>query len=733
MLRVFRWTAAWAALFLIPLAWTQASMQRPKPDRIELTGGTGKNAWRIVYGSPSSADARFVVLEKNRAWFSHGYWLRLLDTEKGTVLGRWRLPGVVLKITPQGDKAEVEVDLGKQGDREFHEKLTFDPAAPKVPEWPMNWFLPIRVSRTEAAGVGSQPMAEVLNPKTKLNSEITSKEIPAFEKAIERDPFNPWFRVALARMLRASGDARADAVLRQAVEIPGTDFHELLPIAAFLDSTQESEGARLAFDRGYRDFIQRGYDPRLMFVLIGRLLLYTPVSATGEQRAEIMERIYRVAPGAEGATYAWAAYAEEAAREGKNEEAQRWRTRAGASQQMLAPFDPSSGFGLMTDRALLAIMGFVIAVPAYIVVLYRRYRPQRRKDRAGSRSSKLGFTNLQYWTRSQRFGFLLLVLGGWMAVGVAGIYSQAIMNSATIPMGMGMGNFAGPVNVWHLETKFPASADRDLLLAMAYQHSGDVAKAEPIYRRLPDFAESWNNLGVILKNSGKEQEARQAFEQALKLEPDLAEASLNLGRPASDEWTRIHQQYVPGSPMLATPRRHHLDHAFLGSTRDQVWMRALAGPFAGSNVGELFSLTTDAALTESSGVARVVLVALMILALALLFLIPRRDVSEPSGPRHWILEVLFPGTAPQWSVLGGLVLLVWCYLLVQGLLTWRIGSPYLMTTIAFPNISRSYLVEPMGVDFFAMINPGWKMLYLAPAVLFLVNLVMVRRGRDVRT
>ncbi|MGH9555512.1 MAG: tetratricopeptide repeat protein [Terriglobales bacterium] len=725
-------------LLLSSLAWAETAMQRPQPDRIEITGGAGKSAWKLTYGSLASAEAHFAPGEIGRAWFSHGFWLRSIDTEKGTVIGRWRMPGSVLKLVPQGGRVEVEFDLGKEDEREFHEKLTFDPAAPKVPEWPMGWLLPMRVSRNEAMGAGSKPLPDIFNPKSAIKPEAAREEIPAFEEAVRRDPFDPWLRVALARLLRVSKDARADTVLRQAVELPSADYLELLPIAAFLDGIKEQGAARMAFDRGYRDFLERGYDPRLLFVLIGRLILYTPVEPSREQRPELMERLYRIGPGAEGAPMAWQAYADELAKEGKTEDAQRWRSRAGRHEELLAPFDALSGFGIAADRALLAIMALILAAPLYLVVLYRRYLPQRRLDRASQRpsgivGSRFGFTNLQYWSRRERIAFLVIVLGGWIASGLTSVYAQGILRSAAIPIGLGMGSFAGPVNIRHLETKLPATAERDLLLAMAYQHSGDTGKAEQTYRRIPQFAESWNNLGVILKNAGKNQEAQQAFEQALKINPRLAESALNLGRPPSDEWTRWHQEFLPGRPMLATPKRQQMNQAFLGSTRNQVWLRALAGPFAGPSVGDLISLTSSTGLMETTGMVSGLFLALLVLALVLLFVIPRREVSQPAGPRHWVWEVLIPGTSPRWGVLGGAVLLGWCYLLVQGLLAWRFGSPYLMTFIALPNLSRAYLVEMTGDATMGLVNPGWELLYLAPALLFLLNLVVVWRSRSATT
>ncbi|MGH9650394.1 MAG: hypothetical protein ACRD3I_07975, partial [Terriglobales bacterium] len=199
-----RATAALSVLLLPSLAWAEAALQRPQPDRIEISGGAGKTAWKLAYGTLASTEAHFASGEAGRAWFGHGFWLRLMDTEKGTVLGRWRMPGAVLKLTPQGGKVEVEFDLGKDEEREFHEKLTFDPAVPKVAEWPMGGLLPMRVSRNEAMGAGSKSLPDIFNPKSQIKAEDARQEIPAFEEAARRDPFNPWLRVALARLLRVA-------------------------------------------------------------------------------------------------------------------------------------------------------------------------------------------------------------------------------------------------------------------------------------------------------------------------------------------------------------------------------------------------------------------------------------------------------------------------------------------------------------------------------------------------
>ena len=115
-----------------------------------------------------------------------------------------------------------------------------------------------------------------------------------------------------------------------------------------------------------------------------------------------------------------------------------------------------------------------------------------------------------------------------------------------MPLSATSGTFAGAATIAHFEG-LPKTAERDLLLAMAYQRDGQLEKAEALYRQLPQFPESWNNLGALLKDSGKQQEAQQAFERALQLDPNIAEAKLNLGNPPSDMWTESHKRYLPES------------------------------------------------------------------------------------------------------------------------------------------------------------------------------------------
>jgi hypothetical protein len=124
-------------------------------------------------------------------------------------------------------------------------------------------------------------------------------------------------------------------------------------------------------------------------------------------------------------------------------------------------------------------------------------------------------------------------------------------------------------------------------------------------------------------------------------------------------------------------------------------------------------------------------IALATFAVALLFLIPSRAVTQPPEKMFVVWEIVFPGGSRHWGYLGGLALLAWAYFLLQDLLIFWKGSPYIMTMIALPNLELSYGIPVKGSYEAALrlVNPSWVWVYLAPAVLFVVNLLLVLRDK----
>lgn len=585
-------TATWAAT----LAHAAEAQLNVVSDReLEITGGAGKQAWRLRYGRLVAAklNPRFTLADGNRAWFSHAGWLRLIDTGKGTVTGRWHFPGDIVRLAPQGTRLQIEVEERLNAGQTYHRIVFFDPAAPRVPWWPTNWVLSSKLPLAEVQSLLPASFSSTV-AGTKVSADEAKKAIPELEEVARRDPHAPWFQVLLGRALKDIGDARAAAVLRQGVQVSASDYTELLPISVFLDKLGEPDLATEAFERGYKNFWERGNDPRMFTTLLSRLMVYAPGNESlgqpeSKQRRECIERMYRLTPYGEAADLAWGVYADYMNGSGQAAEAQLWRSRADEARRSGALSFWSPGIGSSIDQCILIVFAVFISAGLYCLVMAARYRPQHRFDvesrkKGGVLGRFPGLLNSQYWTRRERVALFSMVFVGWYTCGLAQEYIQAIFTLATMPISIGGGSYAGPANIAALESRLRGSPERDLMVALAYQQDGQRDKAAGLYRALPEFPESWNNLGVILKEAGKDDEARAAFEKALQLDPSFAEAALNLGRPPSNYWTEIHQKYVPDRPMLSPPRGKRQERALLGGSPARLYLRALAGPFAGGSM-----------------------------------------------------------------------------------------------------------------------------------------------------
>ena len=255
------------------------------------------------------------------------------------------------------------------------------------------------------------------------------------------------------------------------------------------------------------------------------------------------------------------------------------------------------------------------------------------------------------------------------------------------------------------------------------QQAGDYASAVGLYRHLPQFPESWNNLGVIWRLQGKDREADDAFRRALRNQPGLSEAAYNLGMATDDYWTKVHREYLPGSPMAAAPSGRIWVEAICGGTLHRRVLVAAAG--------ELRPLRLDFADSASTRLAgrlpHSLIQAAPYLAIVL-FVFPVLPVRQRPGRGGRILEVLFPGTSREWGYAGGFVLLAWIYLLLRLVLTHWLGSPYILTYLSQPYVVASYGPATSRAKTIALINPSWLALYAAPAAMFLLNLALTLAG-----
>jgi hypothetical protein len=284
------------------------------------------------------------------------------------------------------------------------------------------------------------------------------------------------------------------------------------------------------------------------------------------------------------------------------------------------------------------------------------------------------------------------------------------------------GSLASSSTRQFLEQRLSPTPERDFLMALSFEQAGDYAGATRLYQQIPQYAETWNNLGAIWRIQGREADAVEAFRHALRQNSALTEATFNLGLPTSNYWAQIHRQYVPNTPMVAPPPR-------------RVWLNAFAGApssrrLALASLGGLHPWqwnTTNMAVTSGAvkaGGVIWVLSKITLVLIVLLFVFPSLPVQHGPGIGGKILGIVFPGTSREWGYAGGLVLAAWIFLMLQLIITKWVGSPYILSYIATPNIVSAYGAGTSPEQAISLINPGWIWLYLAPTVLALLNLMV---------
>ena len=63
--------------------------------------------------------------------------------------------------------------------------------------------------------------------------------------------------------------------------------------------------------------------------------------------------------------------------------------------------------------------------------------------------------------------------------------------------------------------------------AVNRQYTEAIVSYEEAVKIRPDYAEVWNNLGIMLGNLGRHADALATFEKALEIRPEYADAQKN--------------------------------------------------------------------------------------------------------------------------------------------------------------------------------------------------------------
>ena len=746
-------------VFLLPsAAEAEVRLEKPSKNVIEVVSD-GPSPWKLpfwfLYGGNGPAPA-LVSAGPDRSLFAMGNVLHLIDTKNGVVIGRWILPMRIDNVQADGKKFLVRTSSEDKG--VTPETTTIEAGSAQPPYWMDQALLPQRLAVYEGGSFDEaahfrekmrKPPEVGMEKRQPLAPREAERLLSEVKEAARRNPFQPRFVVVQALLMKDAGSKEADSVFRQALDSPTNFFAELFPIAADLENVGEEEWSTLAFERAYALLWKQGHDPRMIYSVLPRLiLLYLPyelrLEIPAERRALLSDRLYRLGPNVEWSPAAWMKNAAYFNDRGDKEKADLWRGRADESAKDSAyVWEPV----FYLERTIRGMAALVLAVLVYYRVLQRRYAPQRRllRKAAASPWKKLRVQlSLACWDRRDRVTLVSLLLLFWLSTGLTGGLAQSVVRTQSAPY------FGGTMRSPRIQTfleSLPPSAERSFLMALSLQQADQPGAAETLYRTLTDSSQAWNNLGVLQSGQGKDREAAQSFENAIRLEPGMQEATFNLGRPVTGYWVDQYRIYRPEQKMLALPS-HAIMYRAIRGPLPRLTGNMLMGPFSGipgakaslqvfieqANMYKIdLSLPVRLMVAYGEPVVYILLAFLSVLGWSCIRA-PYQEVTQTPRPGHWLLELLIPGTARVWQGWGGFALgaAFGCILEIVFRGVSLTGFKPFVGDIAFglPPI-RSEFPRPTGFAGWPT-DPGWLWTSGPTAllfVIFVVNAVLVLRSR----
>ncbi len=681
LLRLPVWVGG-ALLLLSAPAEAEVQLRRPSMDRVDVVSD-GVPTWKIGFATyERHVTSRLIPVDADHVFFAHGCALHLIDTRKGVVIRRWIFPDGIDEVHADGAAFRVQTSRPKSDDEPLLPRSTLIGLDLPAPAYWIDNLLLFRVASLEGSLFDRDSHFD-----PEFQEGVRIKRIPLVrqdaeqllldvKEAARRNPFQARLAVVEALLMNDAGrQEEADAVFRDAMDQKTNHFGELFWIAAYLEYADKPEWSRLAFDRASETFWKEGSDPRLVSFLLPRLIMgYLPYELRTElpvsRRAELSERLYRMAPYVQGSSAAWSALASYFDENGDPKQAALWRGRAAESVT-------HSGyiweFGSYAARAMWFVAASLLAVIVYGYVLHRRYALQRRLLWPGWANWLHRHDprwSLSLWNRRDRLSLAFVLLLFWLGLGAFGVWSETAVLTDSSPISAGAGSYRAPVTRVFLES-LAETPERNFLLAFSMQQQGEAAAAESLYRKAPHSAEAWNNLGVLEADQGRIQESGASFRKALDIDPQISEAALNLGRPTEGYWADIHRRYSPGQKMLATPS-HDLIYRATRGDLSQFAVRILPGPFIaaraikniGSSYYDRYSLDSPLPIRlaiQFCGLWTWGLSLILCAWLLILYRAPYQEVIAAPARGHWLLELVVPGTSRRWKVWGGLLLTFFVY------------------------------------------------------------------------
>jgi tetratricopeptide (TPR) repeat protein len=611
-------------------------------------------------------------------YYGTGCYVLCVDPKRGRVLKRYVFPDRVasLRRRPYG----IDVTYGRsRGRYEYEDTFPITPGGDQP--------------RLFLCSDHNSVLVPYRDAMTELRRAQETGDRAPLVDAGARDPTNPFLAVALASVFREAGErGAAEQAVRSALEAKGNTRILLLRAAASLEGLGMTDLADRAFDVGYRAFLDAGGEPELFASTIGlihfcdspRSVVLPHVEAGRlDDAGRVMERYWKIAPRATGASLAWRGMADLFAEAGRDDEARKWRERSRYAEGALMAGGPMGGYFNYAAQGINFTWACAAAlILTFTVLVLRLFAAWRRRDKREDGGPMGVLRAIRKQVTSREVVGLVLLAG----VAYAGLWFDWVGKAATrltwtLDLSTLCGSWGSRQSLMDWSHRVDGAEGRELYALSMFQ-AGRVDEAAAILADSCGTAEACNNYGVALVAQGRPSQAKAVFERALAQDPDLAEAAHNLGRPATGVRVERARTYGIDRPLLAMPRS------------DTV-ARALVGRYE----GRLALLTFPHILTSDDGIAiKVSRIAQVILQIGFLVLVSsllmmKTETEAETRGASWLMGVAVPGAGRPLAPLGGILLAFYLYAsTVLACDAWWGGSGIVspLEARSIPNVKIAY-------------------------------------------
>ncbi len=654
----------------------------------------------------------------------------------GVVKKRFELPGHCRGLKPRDTKTVV-VTTGAEGSTSWTRtyEIGTDELGQSVGEVPFfqGWF-GSWLAREQAR---SYVDAQVLPTRRRCHDELREKAwtsalgrsklestLSELQARARQDPTNPWFAFQRGKLLSWVGRTNeARSAFAEVLRQDEANDYELLAMVPTLDKVALELGER-AFRRGMKFMLLSGFEPELNLGTSVPFRLYglhpndiSPAQLNDLER--FAERALDFAPRRRGAAQFFHALADVQERAGDTAAAETSRRRRDVARPY-RDYDSASPRAAWSKELLTLFAACLIGFLLTALVRFVRTISGRFDHAEASHTAR--FNPLARWTRGELVGLilvasLLVFLADYLQRGVA--ISRVAFEA--VVAGADLGNFGHPESVafW---SRAKGEGGGDFLRALALQKAGQLERAAAIYVRLAT-PKAKNNLGVIRHAQGNGRQARRLWEAALAANPELVESAHNLGKVGiSSRRVERAKRFRLSQPLLAMPTQQMWSEAWQSIAKEPP---SLIRSVFNAELAVENEVTAHQSRTTSSHSAFGWLLHLEFAILLLASIALIRPLAPQPGPPKvrlfgllgWILGLVVPGSARQYSVLGPLItvlfvtsLLGTSVIALTGVETTALRS--LNDVVPYGQIMSiwDFVPSPEGAFFVALARGWWVLL-----------------------